>query len=44
MTKGPAGNISGQTVEDQVPAGGAGGDGAVVGVERHTGHIFFMVL
>lgn len=44
MTKGLAGNISGQTVEDQVPAGGAGGDGAVVGVERHTGHIFFMVL
>lgn len=44
MAKGPAGNISGQTVEDQVPAGWAGGDGAVIGVERHTGHIFFMVL
>lgn len=44
MTKGLAGNISSQAVEDQVPAGGAGGDGAVIGVERHTGHLFFMVL
>lgn len=44
MTKGLAGNISSQAVEDQVPAGGARGDGAVIGVERHTGHLFFMVL
>lgn len=44
MTKGFAGHISSQTVEDQVPAGGARGNGAVIGVEWHTGHLFFMVL
>lgn len=44
MTEGLAGNIGSQAVEDQVPAGGAGGDGAVIGVERHTGHLFFVVL
>lgn len=44
MAKGLAGHISSQAVEDQVPAGGARGDGAVIGVERHTGHVFFMVL
>lgn len=33
MTKGLAGNIGSQAVEDQVPAGGARGDGAVIGVE-----------
>lgn len=44
MTKGFAGHISSQTVEDQVPAGGARGDGAVIGIEWHTGHLFFMIL
>lgn len=31
-------------MEDQVPAGGARGHAAVVGVKGHAGHLFFMVL
>lgn len=44
MTESFAGHIGGQTVEDQISAGRAGGNGAVVGIKRHTGHIFFVVL
>lgn len=33
MTKGFAGHISSQTVEDQIPTGGARGDRAVIGIE-----------
>lgn len=44
VTEGFAGHIGGQTVEDQISAGRAGGDGAVIGIKRHTGHFFFVVL
>lgn len=44
VTEGFAGHVGGQTVEDQISAGRAGGDGAVVGIKGHTGHIFFVVL
>ena len=44
MAEGFAGQVGGQAVEDQISTGGAGGDVAVVGVEGHTGHLFFMIL
>lgn len=44
VAKGFAGQVGGQTVEDQISTGGAGGDVAVIGVEGHTRHVFFMVL
>lgn len=44
MAEGFAGQVGGQTVEDQISTGGAGGDVAVIGVEGHTRHLFFMVL
>lgn len=44
VAKGFAGQVGGQTVEDQISTGGTGGNVAVIGVEGHTGHLFFMVL
>ncbi len=44
VAEGFAGQVGGQTVEDQISAGGAGGDVTVIGIEGHTGHLFFMVL
>lgn len=44
VAEGFAGHVGGQTVEHQVSAGGARGDGAVVSVERHAGHFLFVVL
>lgn len=44
VTEGFAGHVGGQTVEDQISTGGTGGDGAVIGIKGHTGHLFFMLL
>lgn len=44
VTEGFAGHIGGQTVEEQISTGGTGGNGAVIGIKGHTGHLFFMVL
>lgn len=44
MTEGFTGHIGGETVQDQISTGGARGDAAVVGIEGHTGHLFFMIL
>lgn len=44
MAERPAGQVGGQTVEDQVAAGGAGGNVAVVGIKRYASHLLLMVL
>lgn len=44
VAEGFAGHVGGQTVQDQVSAGGTGSNGAVIGVEGHAGHLFFMIL
>ena len=44
VAEGFAGQVGGQTVEDQISAGGAGGDVAVIGIKGNAGHLFFVVL
>lgn len=44
MAERPAGQVGGQTVEDQVAAGGAGGNVAVVSIKGHASHLLLMVL
>lgn len=44
MAEGFTGHGGGETVQDQISTGGARGDAAVIGVEGHAGHLFFMIL
>lgn len=44
MTKGLAGQVGGDAVQDDIAAGGSRGYVVVVAIEGHTGYFFFVIL